>query len=108
MNPISDEIIYKDRRGTATVTGGAYESVDRMSEVAGEMSTATTNQTNATNEMSAAAKSMTGLPELVRAAVQTGAQAGVSGIKVLLDGQAVGTLVAGYVSEAVAASIIGR
>lgn len=107
VTPINDEIVYKDRRGT-TFSSGELSGVDRMSEVAGEMSTATTNQTNATNEMSAAAKNMTGLPELVKAAVQTGAQAGVSGIKVLLDGQAVGTLVAGYVSEAVAASIIGR
>ena len=53
-------------------------------------------------------RTFNGLPEQVRTAVQSGAQAGVSGIKVLLDGQAVGTLVAGYVSEAVAASIIGR
>ena len=53
-------------------------------------------------------KTFNGLPEQVRTAVQSGAQAGVSGIKVLLDGQAVGTLVAGYVSEAVASSILSR
>lgn len=113
------ELIYKDRRNVTTFEGGevvthgntletAAEEFGRMSEVAGEMNTATTNQANASSDLSAAAKDMTGLPELMKAAVQTGAQAGVSGIKVLLDGQAVGTLVAGYVSEAVAASIIGR
>lgn len=53
-------------------------------------------------------KSFNALPENVRTAVQAGAQAGVSGIKVLLDGQAVGSLVAGYVSETVAASILSR
>lgn len=98
VNPVSDEIIYKDRRGTATVTGGAYESVDRMNEVASEMTDATQNQTNATNDMAAAAKSMTGLPALVGAAVQ----AGVSGIKVMMDGYTVGTLVAPTVSEIIA------
>lgn len=98
VTPISDEIIHKDRRGTATATGGAYESVDRMNEVASEMTDATQNQTNATNDMAAAAKSMTGLPALVGAAVQ----AGVSGIKVMMDGYTVGTLVAQTVSEIIA------
>lgn len=98
VNPINDEIIFKDRRGTATATGGAYESVDRMNEVASEMTDATQNQTNATNDMAAAAKSMTGLPELVGAAVQ----AGVSGIKVMMDGYTVGTLVAPTVSAIIA------
>lgn len=98
VTPISDEIIHKDRRGTATATGGAYESVDRMNEVASEMTDATQNQTNATNDMAAAAKSMTGLPALVGAAVQ----AGVSGIKVMMDGYTVGTLVAPTVSEIIA------
>ena len=98
VTPISDEIIHKDRRGTATATGGAYESVDRMNEVASEMTDATQNQTNATNDMAAAAKSMTGLPELVGAAVQ----AGVSGIKVMMDGYTVGTLVAPTVSAIIA------
>ena len=119
VNSTGGDIIYKNRRNGTTFEGGemvnhgttletAAEEFGRMSEVAGEMTTATTNQANASSDLSAAAKDMTGLPELVKAAVQTGAQAGVSGIKVLLDGQAVGTLVAGYVSEAVAASIIGR
>ena len=98
VTPISDEIIHKDRRGTATATGGAYESVDRMNEVASEMTDETQNQTNATNDMAAAAKSMTGLPELVGAAVQ----AGVSGIKVMMDGYTVGTLVAPTVSAIIA------
>jgi hypothetical protein len=98
VTPVSDEIIHKDRRGTATVTGGAYESVDRMNEVASEMTDATQNQTNATNDMAAAAKSMTGLPALVGAAVQ----AGVSGIKVMMDGYTVGTLVAPTVSAIIA------
>ena len=47
-----------------------------------------------------------GLPANIQVAVQKGAAAGVSGIKVNLDGRTVGELVAPYVSAAIARDIV--
>ena len=47
-----------------------------------------------------------GLPANIQTAVQKGAAAGVSGIKVNLDGRTVGELVAPYVSAAIARDIV--
>ena len=51
--------------------------------------------------------SFRGLPAGMQKAVQAGAAAGVSGIRVNLDGRAVGELVAPYVSTMIAHSVVG-
>lgn len=98
VNPVSDEIIHKDRRGTATVTGGAYESVDRMNEVASEMTNATQNQTNATNDMTAAATALQSLPGLIQTAVISG----MSSVTITIDASGVDAMtprIAGSLTE---------
>ena len=98
VNTVSDEIIHKDRRGTATVTGGAYESVDRMNEVASEMTDATQNQTNATNDMTAAATALQSLPGLIQTAVISG----MSSVTITIDASGVDAMtprIAGSLTE---------
>jgi hypothetical protein len=46
------------------------------------------------------------LPAAIQTAVASGASSGVSGIKVTLDGAAVGRLVAPYVSEIIGSQIV--
>ncbi len=85
VDVVSDEIIHKDRRGIKTFEGGAYESVDRMTEVASEMNEATNNQTDATNDMTAAATALQSLPGLIQAAVISG----MSSVTITIDASGV-------------------
>lgn len=122
VDSMGGEIIHKDRRNVTTFEGGELntpwddmkESVSSLNALfealdSLEIPADIWNQSGKNTENDITSddlRTFNSLPEQVRTAVQQGAQAGVSGIKVLLDGQTVGNLVAGYVSERVAASML--
>ena len=98
VNPVSDEIIHKHRRGVSSFNGGAYESVDRMNEVASEMTDATQDQTNATNDMTAAATALQSLPGLIQSAVISG----MSSVTITIDASGVDAMtprIAGSITD---------
>ena len=79
----------------------SYERMITTQEETNEVNTKNSNNAISGDDLQA----FTSLPESLQTAVKTGAAAGVSGIQVTLDGAVVGSLVAPYVSQAIASNI---
>jgi hypothetical protein len=78
------------------VLDSVADAYAKMSEETSDLTSSTDEQTKASAEMTAAARSMMDIPGLVGDAVRNG----MSGIKIYIDGQQAGSAVAPYVDSA--------
>ena len=78
---MTDDVIHKDRRTGEILTQELPNSMDRMTEVAGEMNTAIDASSKSSAEMTAAATGLLDLPALIQSAVIQG----MSAVSIVVD-----------------------